>query len=132
MKREWEDAVQRGSIDELQRLLQSGADIDARDGHGQTALMLAAASGHDQVAGWLLERGAALDHTAKFGLSALMLAVLRGHTEVVRILTDADADASLRGTGAPGFAGKTASDLAALDNTEIVEILRSAAERRRT
>jgi hypothetical protein len=132
MTREWEDAVHRGSIEDLQRLFTSGADIDARDGHGQTALMLAAVNGHGHVVGWLVERGAALDHTAKYGLSALMLATIRGHVDVVRKLTDAGASVSLRGTGAPGFAEKTALDLAiALDNPEIVEILRSAADLRR-
>ena len=130
MTRGWEDAVRRGSIDELQRLLASGADIDARDGHGQTALMLAAAEGHGHIVGWLVERGAALDRTAKYGLSALMLAVVRGHVDVVRKLADAGASVSLRGTGAPGFAEKTALDLAiALDHAEMVEILRTTAGR---
>lgn len=133
MTREWEDAVHRGSIDELQLLLASGADIDARDGHGQTALMLAAVKGNGPVAGWLVERGAALDHTAKYGLSALMLAAVGGHVDIVRRLAEAGANINLRGTGAPGFAEKTALDLAiARGNPEMVEILRSAAERRRT
>jgi ankyrin repeat protein len=131
MTREWEDAVHRGSIEELQRLFEGGADIDGRDRHGQTALMLAAVQGHGPVAGWLVERGAALDHTAKYGLSALMLAVVGGHLDVVRRLADAGANLSLRGTGAPGFAEKTALDLAiARGDPEMVEILRSAAERR--
>ena len=43
---------------------------------------------------------------------ALMLAAINGRTEVVRILVDTGADLGLRGTGAPGFAGKTALDLA--------------------
>lgn len=133
MKREWEEAVLRGSIDELQRLLVSGADIDAQNGKGQTSLMLAAAEGHAPVVEWLAERGAALDHTAKYGLSALMLAVVRGHTDVVRKLTDAGASVSLRGTGAPGFADKTALDLAvARGDPEMVGILRSAAQSRST
>lgn len=121
MTPEWETAVHRGSVDELQHLLNSGSDIDARDGHGQTALMLAAAKGSGPLVGWLIERGAALDHTAKYGLSALMLAVVRGHVDVVRRLTDAGASVSLRGTGAPGFAEKTALDLAlARDDPEMV------------
>jgi hypothetical protein len=41
-----------------------------------------------------------------------MLAIGAGHEDVARVLADAGADLSLRGTGAPGFAGKTASDLA--------------------
>lgn len=133
MTHEWEDAVHRGSIDDLQLLLAGGADIDARDRYGQTALMLAAGKGHGPVVGWLVERGAALDRTAKYGLSALMLAAIGGHVEIVRRLADAGADTSLRGTGAPGFAEEAALDLAiALRDPEMVEILRSAAERRRT
>jgi hypothetical protein len=54
-----------------------------------------------------------LNATAKFGLSALMLAVVAGHTEIARRLARAGCDLSLRGTGAPGFANKTARDLAA-------------------
>jgi hypothetical protein len=41
-----------------------------------------------------------------------MLAVVAGHAEVARVLAKAGADLSLRGTGVPGFAGKTAYDLA--------------------
>ena len=41
-----------------------------------------------------------------------MLAIVAGHKEVARLLAKAGADLSLRGTGAPGFADKTAFDLA--------------------
>lgn len=129
MKRGWEEAVLRGSIDDLSRLLAAGADINARNANGQTSLMLAAAAGRADVVEWLAARGAGLDHTAKYGLSALMLAVVRGHVDVVRILKDAGASISLRGTGAPGFSGKTALDLSiARDDPEMVDVLRSATE----
>jgi uncharacterized protein len=107
-------------------------DIDARDGHGQTALMRAACQGQGELVAWLVQRGAALHHAAKYGLSALMLAVVRGHVEIVRTLADAGADLCRRGTGAPGFAAKTALDLAiARGDAEVIEILRAAAARRR-
>ncbi len=126
--REWEDALHRGSIDALQHLLTDGTDINARDGRGQTALMVAATEGQGHVVEWLVEHGAALDHTAKYGLSALMLAVVRGHVDIVRTLTAAGADVSLRGTGAPGFGDKTALDLAtARNDPDMVQILRSPA-----
>jgi uncharacterized protein len=127
----WEDAVRRGHIEELQRLLAAGSDIDARDRHGQTALMRAARHGHCQMVEWLIERGAARNHTAKYGLSALMLAVIIGHIDVVRKLTDAGADLNLKGTGAPGFASRTALDLAvARGDLEIVEILTASLQGR--
>ena len=132
MTREWEEAAHRGTMDVLQRLLDAGADIDARDGHGQTALMIAAVEGRRQTVEWLVAHGAALDRTAKYGLSALMLAVVNGHADIVRALTDAGARLDLRGTGAPGFADRTALDLALGRNDEaIVGILRSRAAHRR-
>ncbi len=88
--------------------------------------MLAAVEGHGHVVEWLVEHGAALDHAAKYGLSALMLAVVNSRVDVVRILVRRGADLALRGTGAPGFAGKTALDLAvARGERELVDILSS-------
>lgn len=41
-------AAQRGDVDEVELALRSGADLEARNGRGQTALLLASA--HDRVA----------------------------------------------------------------------------------
>lgn len=124
MTPEWCGAIIGGLVDQLERLLVAGADINARDKHGQTGLMLAAREGRAGVVEWLVEHGAMLDVTAKYGLSALMLAVVNGHVDVVRLLVRAGANRELTGTGAPGFAGKTALDLArARDERGMVEIL---------
>jgi uncharacterized protein len=108
----WEDAIKRGDVQRVVELLGQGTNVDARDRYGQTALMLAAQAGRREVVEALIAHRADLNVTAKFGLSALMLALVAGHEDVARILARAGADASLRGTGAPGFAGKTAHDLA--------------------
>ena len=108
----WEDAIKRGDVQIVHDLLGRGADVDARDRYGQTALMLAAHAGHHEVVETLIAHRANLNITAKFGLSALMLALVAGHAEVARVLAKAGADLSLRGSGAPGFGGKTAYDLA--------------------
>jgi ankyrin repeat protein len=108
----WEDAIKRGDVGIVLDLLDRGIDVDSRDRYGQTGLMLAAHAGHGEVVATLIAHGAGLDHTAKFGLSALMLAIVAGHAAVARLLAEAGADLALRGTGAPGFAGKTAHDLA--------------------
>jgi len=108
----WEAAIRNGSVESIRAMLETGADVDSRDAHGQTGLMLSARAGNRDVVELLIAHGAALDVVGKFGLSALMLAVVNKHAEVARLLVRAGADRSLRGSGAPGFAGKTARDLA--------------------
>jgi ankyrin repeat protein len=122
---DWERALLAGDIAALERGLETGLDVDARDRYGQTGLMLAAMHGEHEAVAWLLERGASLDQTAKYRLSALMLAVLNGHREIVLMLVTAGADLTLRGSGAPGFADKTAYDLALQRGDEaMVRLLR--------
>jgi ankyrin repeat protein len=125
----WEDAIRRGDAADVHNLLQRGADVNARDRHGQTGLMLAAHAGHRGVVETLLAHGANLNVTAKFGLSALMLAVVAGHEEIARLLARAGSDLSLRGSGAPGFFNKTARDLAVeRDMHELASDLRPLAD----
>lgn len=110
---DWERASAAGDVGVLDRMLRGGHDIDATDGYGQTALMRAAHAGQRRTVEWLIAHGADLDHSSKFHLSALMLAVTAGQHDIARALVRAGADTSLTGSGAPGFAGKTAADLAA-------------------
>ena len=127
----WEDAARAGDVLALERLLEAGADINKQDGHGQTALMLAALEGHERAVAFLAGRGAELNHTAKYCLSALMLAVIRGHRWVAQSLVNAGADLTITASGAPGFAGKTARELAAVRGYDDVVELINRAERER-
>jgi ankyrin repeat protein len=113
MDASWEEAASRGDAQTARTLLTQGMGVDSRDSYGQTALMLAAHAGHRKVVELLIAHRANLNVTAKFGLSALMLAIVAGHTEIAILLAQAGADLALRGSGTPGFAGKTAYDLAA-------------------
>src|SRR5262247_2369778 len=79
MDRLWERAVRAGDVDAVAAMLKAGADVDARDRHGQTGLMLAAHCGHRAVAEALIAAGANLDAAAKYNLTALMLAIVAGH-----------------------------------------------------
>ena len=120
-------AARRGDVEHVRALLDTGSDVNARDRYHQTALMLAAQGGHAALVHLLVQRGAELDVAAKFSLTAVMLAVIGGHAEVVRVLVGAGADLTIRGSAAPGFAGKTALGLAlAREAHDIVTILRAA------
>ena len=127
MKQEWRDAAVAGDETSITRLLTADEDVDAKDRYGQTALMIAATHGHDGVVRILLAHDADTDLTAKYGLSALMLAVVNRHAGIVRQLVEAGSDLSIKGSGAPGFAGKTALDLAEHANfTEIAAYISDA------
>jgi ankyrin repeat protein len=118
MNAAWKRVVGDGDVEGVRALLRAGADVDARDRHGQTALMLAAHDGHREVVEMLIAAGADLNVTAKYNLSALMLAIVAGHVPIARLLANAGADLRLRGSGAPGFSGRTAYDLAAARGME--------------
>jgi ankyrin repeat protein len=109
----WERAAREGDASALRAQLALGANVDALNRFGQSALMISAHAGHFEAVCVLVAAGASLDTTAKFGLSATMLAVLGGYESVARALAAAGADLAIRGSGAPGFAAKTAADLAA-------------------
>ena len=130
MTTDWKAAISADDTTRLAELVAAGAEIDARDEHGQTALMVAARDGRTETVRWLVAQGADLNHRAKFNLSALMLAVINGRDAIVGILADAGADLTIRGTGAPGFAGKTALDIAEAANRVImIALLRDRAPR---
>ena len=128
MRSDWQQAAETGAAARLEELLEAGVEVDALDRYGQTALMLAARNGHGDAVRVLLDAGAELDHTAKYSLSALMLAVIHDRPDVVEPLVEAGADLAIEGTGAPGFAGKTALEIALdLGRDEIAELIRARA-----
>ena len=112
MIKQWRDAAIAGDVSSMAETLGDGGDANAKDKYGQTAVMLAATHGRDEVVKLLIAAAADLDVTAKYGLSALMLAIVNHHDAIARALAAAGADMTLRGTGAPGFHDKTAADLA--------------------
>ena len=127
MEKDWERAIQTGDAGWVRSLIEHGLEINSKDRHGQTGLMLAAMKGHTEIVRLLVENNAELNHTAKYHLSALMLAVINNHIEIVSLLAQAGADQSARGSGAPGFAGLTALELAEKSGyEEIAAILRGS------
>ncbi len=94
-------ASARGSLGVVEALLAAGADVDARDGDGETALMRAVLHRRHSVAEALLRAGADVEATSAEGTSAVLLAVCGGDAEAVSRLLAArrEAGASWRGGG---------------------------------
>lgn len=72
-------------------LLDKGANVNATDDKGVTALMLASRNGRHEIVKDLVERGAEINFKDKDGVTALMLASRGGHREVKKLLQRAGA-----------------------------------------
>ena len=72
-------------------LLDSAAEVNATDSFGNSALMLAASSGHHDVVEALLEFAADTTLTNRLGVTALKAAESTKHLSIVKLLKDAEA-----------------------------------------
>lgn len=86
--RELWQVAESGDAGELDHVLARGANINARNQHGMTALMKAAAHGHATMVRALLEHGADPNLARHDRFTALALAAFFGHTETVEILIE--------------------------------------------
>jgi ankyrin repeat protein len=86
------DLITRGDPAALQAALEAGADANAADRWGVTALGHAAARGDVAALRVLLDRDADPNKTSEAGNSALMAAAARGHLEAMTTLLDRGAD----------------------------------------
>lgn len=90
-------AAREGDVGQIEQLLADGADVDAPNRYGATALFFAADRGHLDAVRRLADAGAALDIEDRFyQMTALSRAAGSGHREVVFFLLE---------RGAPGAGG---------------------------
>jgi ankyrin repeat protein len=86
-------AARTGKPGPVAALLAQGANANAQESRGQTALMWAAAEGHSDVVTMLIAAGADPKATLiDSGFTAFFFAVREGHAEVVQALLDAGLD----------------------------------------
>jgi ankyrin repeat protein len=87
------DAAMRGDAEAVRELLRAGADVNAAQGDGMTALHWAADNGQIELAGVLVFAGANLEAATRLGgFTPLMVASRAGHAGIVRLLADAGAN----------------------------------------
>ncbi len=68
------EAVKEGKLESVKSLLANGADINARDERGASALILASGKGSLEVVRLLLDKKADINARNRFGDAALMYA----------------------------------------------------------
>lgn len=86
-------AAKAGNVEEIKRLLQAGAEINAFGKRKKrTALHVAARRGNLEAVKYLVSAGAKLNTGSKKGYSPLHHAVMKGKLEVVEYLISAGAD----------------------------------------
>jgi len=88
------DAASTGNKAEIERLLKRGADVNAQQADGATALQWAAYRGDAKLAERLLKAGAKPDLANHDGATPLWLAAARGDAAVIEALLKGGADAN--------------------------------------
>jgi Ankyrin repeats (3 copies) len=97
-------AAGEGNVARVKQLLEAGADVNAANRYGGTALSYACDHGHLEVVKLLLEKGA--DPKAQdtfYNATPLSWAAMKGHVEITRLLLDkvgqGDEQALMMGVG---------------------------------
>lgn len=89
---EMRQAALEGQSSTVATAIEQGADVNAADAEGRTALQLAAFDGHTDVVQQLLGHDAQVDHRDQAGRTALMYAASGPNVATVNVLLEANAD----------------------------------------
>ena len=117
-------AVGEGDTEQLERALAEGAELNApnRYGFGETPLVMASASGDEQIVRQMIWRGADLEQANLLGVTPLISAITARRADLVALLLEMGASAD-----AMAPSGRTPLVTAVrVGNREIIELLLGA------
>ncbi|ETT68052.1 Ankyrin [Paenibacillus sp. FSL H8-457] len=95
MDRQLIESAEQGNTEQVRQLLQAGANIDATDEQGRTAVMAATYRNHVDTVDALIQAGADInirDHQLN---NVFLYAGAEGMLDILRLAIDADADVTL-------------------------------------
>ena len=81
-----------GNADSVRNLAKSGADVNAIDENGDTAVVIASANGHKEAVAALIESGANINQSDGKGETAIAAAIRAQNSEMVKTLYEKGAD----------------------------------------
>ena len=84
-------AASQGDLNELQRLVASGVDLNEGDYDGRTGLHLAASEGHVDAVQFFISKKANISPRDRFGGTPLADAVRGNHVKVIELLKNNNA-----------------------------------------
>jgi len=113
-------AVVRGDQYEVQDLIKSGIDLNSRDSHGRTPLMVATYQKNIEIAGLLLAKGADVNALDYQRYDMLTNAAVMNHLPLVKLAIESGADAKLITSPYDGTALIAAAHLG---HAEVVQLL---------
>jgi len=91
------ETVLHGSIEIVERLISSGANVNEKASDGSTPLHCAAQEGHVEIAKLLISNGANVNTKSNNGNTPLHQAIGESKTEMVRFLVSKGADVNAKG-----------------------------------
>lgn len=78
-----------GNAEAVEYLVEKGADVNAQDAGGASALHLAAWKGHTAIGLYLLRQGASGSVMSNEGMTPLDVAMMRGNQELAKAIEEA-------------------------------------------
>lgn len=113
------DSIRAGELDQAQLLLERGADANAAEANGTTALHWAVNRGDHELVAALIKAGADVNAQNAYGASAMSEAALLGDVKLLALLLEAGADVE-----SPNADGMTAlMVLSRSNNVEAAKLL---------
>ena len=103
------NVVQMNDGEKFSKLIDAGANLEGKDEHDWTPLIMASACGHVDMVNKLIEEGANINCKEDYKTTALIEATTHGHDEVIKILVENGADINQKdefGNSVLTFAGE--------------------------